>query len=216
MGDFPGKWRSLALGFGAKSSAGLHDIQAPEVGLWALAQDVVATPGGAAALLLAAVQAQVARGEDLTAAFLSAHGRAQRELNTPGARIVALRRHGNSFELAWVGAMRAFLVRQRRVLTLTRDIDGGGGGYLVTTERMSQLGAPGRTRPKIDRNLVNAQKGDYLVLCGDQVDEPVLHDTLPACLHGLWSFDYKARRVQDVLNKHSTAPGRVVICQAFK
>lgn len=212
----PGKWRSLALGFGQKTSAGWHDIQAPEAGLWALAQDVDVSSAGAAQLLLDTVKSQVARGEDLTAAFLTAHGRVQREHAGEGARIVALRRHGGSFELAWVGAMRAFLVRDRRVLTLTRDVDGGGVGYLVTTERMAQLGVPGRVRPKIDRNLVNAQKGDYLILSADQVDDSVMHDTLPKSLHGLWSFEYKARRVQDVLNKNASVPGRVVICQAVK
>ena len=216
MGVRPARWRSVALGFGTKSSAGVHDVQAAETGLWALAQDSDALESGAAVELLRSVEEQVARGEDLTAAFLVAHGRVQKLQSAGGARIVALRRHGGSFELAWVGAMRAYLVRERQVLTLTRESSSGGSGYLVTTERMSQLGAPGRVRPKIDRNLLNAHKGDYLILCGNEVDEGLAHEALPGCLSGIWSFDYKARRVQDFLNKNSATGGRVVICQAYR
>ncbi len=216
MGVSPAKWRSVALGFGPKSSAGLHDVQAADTGLWALAQDANLQEGGCALELLRSVQEQVARGEDLTAAFLVAHGRVQKQQSASGARIVALRRHGGSLELAWVGAMRAYLVRERRVLPLTREVNSGGSGYLVTTERMAQLGAPGRVRPKIDRNLLNAHKGDYLILSGDQVDESLVFDALPRCLGGIWSFDYKARRVQDLFTKNSAVSGRVVICQACK
>ena len=92
----PGKaWPSVALEF-APAQAGPHpdgptaslgefaDIQQPQAGLWALAQSMV-TQQSAAVDLLAAVRQQVESGEDLTAAFLCAHGRLQREAGSAGA-----------------------------------------------------------------------------------------------------------------------------------
>lgn len=186
-------------------------------------------PGQASRLILDCLQSQVALGEDLTAAMLVAHGRlarqAEDETGKVGARLVALRvnRQTSSFELAWVGPMAAYLARKKEVLTLT-PVDEEGvtpgatktNGLMMTSTRVEALGLDGRVRPIIHRKLGHAQSGDTLVLVDARLNRAVLCNALSEGMAGIWSFAYKARKTQQILQ--TTTSGEpdlpVLLCQS--
>ena len=189
-------------------------LQAAEHGVWAVAQDL--PQGGGGRLLLDVLQEQVAAGEDLIAALLVAHGRVQRELGRQpdfaGTRVISMRlnRHTSSFEIAWVGAMQAHLVRGGEVIQLNRSTAHAADGqsqtnaFQMTAQRVPGLGRPGRVRPIIDRKLGHAESGDMLVLGACGADDAHYSQALRDALKGVWSLDYKLRRLLDQLKSGLT------------
>lgn len=222
------RWRSFSLDVAVPPKMGgaaIHSLASNEAGLWAIAeainsQERTDDQDSCARMLLLQIQQQVASGEDLTAAFLTAHGRVQRNLpDSHGARIIAVRhaRTLGTLELGWVGDMHALLLRGRKAVEIMRDTTGQSqtGGYLISTERLAQLGAEGKQRPRIDRNLVHVQRGDCLLLASSALNLNAHSEALAACLRGFGNLEYKARKMQEALSQsvEDGQTGRFVLCQ---
>lgn len=219
------RWSSFAKlanrsGALAQAPSGAQ-VQSAELGLWVLARDEQGPAARASAALIGCVVEQVRQGEDLTAAFLVGHGRLPRDGHVSGAQIIGVRlnRASASFELAWVGpAVQAYLIRQNQLIDLCKashaSEEGRAHPMLIRSEQVSALGGQAGVRPKINRNLGQAQKGDYLALASG-LDEGLRPDqTLAALVKGLWSLEYKTRRMQETLQGLSAdEPVDVMLCQ---
>lgn len=230
------EWLDFSFVLGRKAHApGPQFLSDRAHGVWGLAQDYCETDtqaststSQASTLLLDSIREQVASGEDLTAAMLVGHGRVAREQdveNPQGAQVIAMRlnRQSSSFEVAWVGPMRAYLIRKKEALLLTpgsNDDEEIGetrtNSLLMTATRVSALGTDARVRPVISRKLGHAQSGDTLVLLGAGIDENGLGSAFASGLSGMWSFDYKVRTLQSLLEKRAalTQSCPVMICRA--
>ncbi|MGJ8670428.1 MAG: hypothetical protein ACSHXK_13125 [Oceanococcus sp.] len=214
----PQRWRCISLHVGSNTPGDLANVESNDIGLWGIAESVDAGEVNCASNLLEHITQQVSSGEDLTAAFLNAHGRHQRETpDSSGASVVAIRhvRSAGTLELAWVGTMHALLLRGKQAISLMSEKHSStaASGYLVPTERMQQLGGASKHRPRIDRNLVHAQKGDFLLLASHSVDLTGQPETLAANLTGFGNLQYKARKLQNLLAEQSGSNGQIVLCQ---
>ena len=216
----PQRWRCISLDIGETPAAHIASVLANDSGLWGITESANEHDHASAQALIEQVEQQVSSGEDLTAAFLTAHGRHQREFpESNGVRIIAIRhaRTGGTLEIAWVGAMHALLIRGRQAITLMSEKHSAisSNSYLLPTERMDQLGgSDSKQRPRIDRNLIHAQKGDFLLLSNSSIELAPHGADLANHLKGFGSVEYKARKLQSWLKQEvSASNGRFVLCQ---
>lgn len=201
----PGKWRTQVLSLQAPTATA-HCLSA-EIGFCALSEAVHPNDADTAQALIDEVHAQVQQGEDLTASFLNAHARVQRErVDCAGARLIALRQSAanGAAELAWVGHMHALLLRGSRLIRVQEDRRGQGAsasGFLTPTQRLDALAGPQRVRPRIDRNLLHLQRGDLLLLATSALDPAQTGTLLRESFKGFGNLEYKCRKLQGELAK---------------
>ena len=198
----------------------------PEKGLWALVEAIDNADASQAQKvtdsLLQTVQNAVDSGEDLIAAFLLAHGRQQRTLpDNHGARIIAIREAGDfgAVELAWVGPMHALLVRKGQAVEILRHksrtlpTEQGNNAQISLGEPAQHLGSAGQQRPRIERNLVNVQRGDLLLLGSSGVVMNSHAQSIASELKGFGGLDYKISCLQSELGRHIQTPTRWILVQ---
>lgn len=204
------RWRSLSLVIGrtergAEQNMGAQAyVSVPEHGVWAIAEAVAPQANELASKLLSHAQAAIQSGEDLTAAFLLAHGQAQRaNPSSQGARLIAIRQTASqgTLELAWVGALSALMMRRGKPVTICTDkasnhSQSKRAGYLFDSKRLDALGTNEKLRPRIDRNLINAQAGDVVLLASSQIDLNAQRELVTSAMKGFGNFEYKLRKLQ--------------------
>ncbi len=212
----------------AQAAEQFNVLQSPAHGVWAITQDTAtAAAGQAGRVLLQCIDQQVGSGEDLTAAFLAGHGHIHRAMSTAenpsGAAGIAVRHSPGSsnFELAWVGPMHGFLVRKRQVLRLSKEVAvpsdlsrSKAQGFILASDPVDALGLDGRIRPTINRKLGHALRGDMLALVAGEVDPDSLMPMLSEGAKGIWSLEYKARKIQGLIERQANASGalQLMLC----
>lgn len=176
-------------------------------GLWLVADGMGGHAGGAEASRIAreTVHAAVTGGASLSAAIAEAHRAVcagqlgEPDLADMGTTVVALREHGEDYEIGWVGDSRAYLYDgdsdELRLLTSDHNL----AGWMVEAGAISQaqaarhpkrhvltdcLGLHSGDSPRIDRIRGRWQPGQVLMLCSDGLNGE-LDDRAMASVLGL-------------------------------
>lgn len=183
-----------ALGYAALTAAGrvrTHNEDAvlccPQLRLWAVADGMGGHRCGevASALALETLRRQIARGEDLRSAVLTANaavlaaGEAEEGRRGMGTTLVAVRFSGADFQLAWAGDSRAYRIGTGSIEQLTHDhswvqamIDAGR----LSAEEASRhplrnvvTRCLGQSGEALEVDLVQGRlgHGELLLLCSD-------------------------------------------------
>ena len=171
-----------------------------DLGLWVVADGMGGHAGGAEASRLAceAVGESVAHGMPLNDAFEVAHSRVRSQqeeqpaLSDMGTTLVAVREHGEEFELAWVGDSRAYRYNRNDAMLECLTRDQNVAGRLLHSGRITEAQARAHPQrhvltdcigqraglPTIESFRIGWRSGDRLLLCTDGLSGEVSDDEI--------------------------------------
>ena len=176
-----------------------------DIGLWAVADGMGGHLGGeiASALVVSDLARRIESGEPLVSAISATHqtvldavarGEGQRGM---GATVVAVKVIGSSYQVAWVGDSRAYLIDKHGLRQLTRDhsfvqqlLDAGAitdAEVAIHPDRSvitQAIGTESLTQVRVDVVEGQFHKGDQILLCSDglssEVDDQRINELMQA------------------------------------
>lgn len=190
-----------SLRYGAATDVGLHRdnnedhfLARPDMGLWVVADGMGGHQAGeeASRIACAFIERAILNGSSLRSAIAESHYEVMREAEAHpeksgmGTTVVALRNHGQQYEIDWVGDSRAYLWTGSELYRLSHDhsfVQGLVDSGLLSPEEaathpqknviVQSIGVASLAEVRVDQISGLWENGHRILLCSDGLTDTV-------------------------------------------